>query len=281
MALFKRNNTITTPTIQLNDGNGMPVFGLGTWCLLKGSECETTVTSALGLGYRLIDTAAFYENHESVAMALQSVERESIFLTSKVWIDEMGRERIIAACDKTLRELKTDYLDLYLIHWPTSRELLHETIEGLTKLKEAKKIKSLGVSNCTINHLKNLIKAGFQISVNQVEYHPYLNQQELLDFCKDNNIVLTAYCPLARGAVNKDYIINNIAHDHGKTAVQVTFRWLLQKGMVIIPKTVSRERLIENIEIFDFELNDEEMQLIDCLNKNFRLVDPDYSDFNY
>ena len=268
-------------TIKLQSGYQMPVLGLGTW-QNTGSSCKDSIVQALSLGYRHIDTAIAYHNHSQIAEALQEtdVSREEIFITSKIWQDDLSYEGVIAQVNKILDELNIDYLDLCLIHWPNKEFDLEESFKAFSDLVKNGLIKSVGVSNFTVSHLKDAKeKSSVPISINQVEFHPYLYQKELLDFCKENNIVVTAYSPLGRGEVLEEDVIKEIASNKGKSSSQVVLRWLLQHDIIVIPKSSSYDHLKQNYEIFDFELDEEEMKKINGLNKNYRIINPSFSEF--
>lgn len=270
------------PELKMNNGLGIPLIGLGTW-KLKRKKCIEVVRKALELGYNHIDTAEVYENEKEIGEVISNFDRKKLFITSKVF-PPLSYNKIIESCENSLLKLKTDYLDLYLIHWPRKKDNL-EYIKAFKKLIEDGKIKTFGVSNFTINHLKDIIKVAeeikLKISVNQVEFHPLLYQKDLLKFCMDNNIVVTAYSPLARGKVYKNKILKKIGEKYNKTAGQISLRWLLQKNLVVIPKASSEEHLKENLDIFNFFIEKEDEIKIDNLNVNKRFVNPYFSEFNY
>ncbi|HIH37501.1 aldo/keto reductase [Candidatus Woesearchaeota archaeon] len=266
-------------TIKLSSGYSIPILGLGTW-QLKGQRCTEIVKNAIEEGYTHIDTAWIYENQEEIAPAIAEHERKKLFITSKLWRDQLSYSDVLEQCDETLSQLGIDYLDLYLIHWPNKDIPMEETFNALAKLATDGKVKSIGVSNFTITHLKKALGISkIPITMNQVEYHPYLNQEDLLAYCNDNNITLTAYSPLGRGIVLKDRVILAIAERKKKTPAQVALRWLIQKGIIVIPKTTREERLPENLLALDITLTAEEMKQIDTLNRNERIVHPGFAEF--
>ena len=268
-------------TIKLASGYEMPVLGLGTW-QLTGRKCKEAVKKALELGYRHIDTAWIYDNQEEVGNAIKEsgIKREKLFITSKVWTDNLRYEDVLEQCKETLNQLNLDYLDLYLIHWPDSDVPLEETFRAFKKLVNEKKVRSIGVSNFNIARVRETKeKSEIPVSVNQVEYHPYLNQESLLEECKKNKITLTAYSPLARGKMINDKVLKSVAERYNKTTSQIALRWLIQKGLVVIPKASSENHLKENLDIFDFELKKEEMEKINKINIRKRLVNPGFSEF--
>lgn len=267
------------PKKKLKDGNEIPVLGFGTWQIEK-EECTQAVKDALEIGYRHIDTAFAYYNESYIAPAIKSHPREKLFITTKLWRDFHDPKKVEEGCDISLKDLQTDYLDLLHIHWPEHKTML-DTLAEMVKLQEKGKVKSIGVCNATKHHISDIVEAGIPIVMNQVEFHPFLYQKELFDFCQSQNIAVTAYSPIAQGAVTKDLTIASIAKEHQKTPVQVTLRWLLQHDLVVIPKAAKKVHAKENFEIFDFELTDEEMDKIDSLNKNRRIINPDFQEFDY
>ena len=260
-------------TITLQAGE-IPILGFGTW-QLKGEQCTQAVEKALEVGYTHIDTADMYHNHEQIKEAIKDVPREQLFITTKFWMSDLDNPT--EAVKRFLNELGTDYLDLVLLHWPKTGAPMVEALKAVDAMPE---VKNVGVSNFTVTHLKEMLGKGFTPVMNQVEFHPYLYQEELLDFCKEHGIGLTAYSPLARGELLDDQTLNQIGKARGKTAGQVALRWLIQKNIVAIPKASSTEHIEENFDIFDFELNDDEMAQIDDLNQDKRIIDPDFAEFD-
>jgi diketogulonate reductase-like aldo/keto reductase len=267
-------------SVTLSNGLKMPLVGLGTWRLV-GKECTKAVSEALEIGYRHIDTAHVYENHAAIGEAIRDFPRKELFITSKVWYEQLDPDTIEKGVDRALNELETDYLDLYLIHWPDRKKPMAEVLSVMNKLVEKGKLKAAGVSNFTIHHLQDLLAKGIKPMVNQVEFHPYLYQKELLDFCKKQEIALSAYRPLAKGAFVKEPILQKIGEKHGKNACQVCLRWMVQREIPVIPKSSGKKHLEENLALFDFTLNKEEMAQIDALNRNERFCDGDWTDFDY
>jgi diketogulonate reductase-like aldo/keto reductase len=251
----------------LKDGNSIPALGLGTW-QLTGEICVRVVRRALELGYVHIDTAEIYGNQREIGRAIKGFPRSELFLTSKVWTNHLWYEEVLEACDRTLEELGTDYIDLYLIHWPNDEVPLKETLKAMRKLKEKGKVRSVGVSNFDVGHLEEaLVVEERLVVVNQIEFHPYLYPKEVHEFCKRRGIVVTAYSPLGRGRVLQDEKIRRIARKLGRTPAQICLRWAIQKGAVVIPKASSAEHLKENLEVFGWELSEEDMADLDSLNK--------------
>ncbi len=255
----------------------MPPIGLGTWNL-RGDECTKTIQIALDLGYRHIDTAFNYDNQVYVGKAVQGFDREKLFITSKVMLDQGDVEEICGTC---LKELKLDFLDLYLIHWPDRSKPLDVVLEKMEKLKKQGKIKAYGVSNFTIAHLQDCLDLKAHIFCNQVEFHPYLYQKELLDFCKKHSIELVAYRPLGKGALLNDPIVCQIAKDKERTASQILLRFLFQKQIPFVVKASSENHLKDNLSLDDFSLTKEEIIALESLNKNKRFCSQSWSDFDY
>ncbi|WP_339824325.1 aldo/keto reductase [Paenibacillus sp. FSL R7-0163] len=273
-------------TTTLHNGVNMPWLGLGVFKVEEGAELIQAIKSAIKHGYRSIDTAAIYENETGVGQAIQealqenNLSREELFVTSKVWTADMGYEETIAAYETSLAKLGLEYLDLYLIHWPVKGKY-KESWRALETLYKEGRVKAIGVSNFQIHHLEDVLKdAEIKPMVNQVELHPYLNQQELLDFCKEQGIQLEAWSPLMQGQLFDQPVLKQIAAKHDKSVAQVIVRWDLQRGIITIPKSTKEHRIIENVDVFDFNLSDEDMTLINSLNQDQRVgPDPDHFDF--
>lgn len=264
-------NQVFTDGPTLNDGVKMPWLGLGVWKTKEGEEVIQSVKSAIAAGYRMIDTAAIYGNEEGVGQAIREsgVSRDELFITTKVWNDDQGYEKTLQAFETSRKKLGLDVVDLYLVHWP-GRDKYLETWKALIHLQKEGLVRSIGVSNFQIRHLKHIIEeTGVVPVVNQVELHPLLSQKELLAYARENNIVLEAWSPLMQG--NLDHpVLAQIAEKYGKTTAQVILRWDIQNGVIVIPKSVKEHRIRENANIFDFELSAEDMAAIDGLNENKR-----------
>jgi diketogulonate reductase-like aldo/keto reductase len=261
------------PTASLTNG-AIPMLGFGTF-RLGGEDGQQAIANALEAGYRHIDTAAGYSNHDVVAAAIKNSQlaREDLFITTKIGHEQLRHDDILAGCARALQELQTDYIDLYLIHWPNPNIPLAESLPAFRKLLDDGHIRNFGVSNFTEERLQEALDLNIlPISANQVEYHPYLNDKALHAFCTQHNIVLTAYSPLALAKVNEDALLQDIGDRHGKTASQVTLRWLLQRGIVSIPKASSRAHIQSNMESFDFALTPEEFDQIDNIGRWERLA---------
>lgn len=263
---------INTATVSLNNGVNMPWVGLGVYKAESGEPTKNAVLQALKDGYRSIDTASFYDNEESVGEALResSVPREEIFLTTKVWNDEQGFEQTMEAFERSRQKLGVDVIDLYLIHWPVPGKY-KETWGAMEKLYNEGKVKAIGVSNFTEEHLENLMKeAKVTPAVNQVEYHPKNAQKGLREFCETHGIQMEAWRPLGRGDLLEDETIRQIADRHGKTPAQILIRWCLETKVVTIPKSITPERITANAQVFDFSLTAEDIQAIDGMNEDLR-----------
>lgn len=260
--------------VTLNNGLKMPQLGFGVW-QVGDEEATAAVAKALEVGYRSIDTAMIYKNEKGVgkAIAQSSVPREELFITTKVWNSDQGYENTLRAFDESLERLGLDYVDLYLIHWPTPKfDQYVETYKALEKLYHDGRVKAIGVCNFEIEHLERILNECEVVPVlNQVECHPYLAQNELKEFCAKHNIFVEAWSPLDQGGeVLQDEVIQNIAKSYSKSPAQVVLRWHLQNNTIVIPKSVTPSRIEENFQVFDFELSSDEMEQINQLNHNRR-----------
>ncbi len=264
--------------VTLHDGNTMPVLGLGMWQAGSGKQTRKAVATALEIGYRLFDTAKLYGNESDLGTAIREsgIPREEIFVMTKLWNNDQGYESGLRAFEKSRRELGLDYVDLYLIHWPVPG-LRQESWKALLKIRDEGLARSIGVSNYTIRHLEELLRATpAPPAVNQVEFHPFLYQKELLEFCVSKKIQLEAYSPLTRGHRLDHPVISQIAARHGRTPAQVLIRWSLQHGLVVIPKSIRPERIRENAAVFDFQLSPDDMKRLDSLDESSHVAwDPE------
>jgi diketogulonate reductase-like aldo/keto reductase len=261
--------------VKLNNGVEMPLLGLGTWEISEGETIIDAVRWAIGNGYRHIDTARIYGNEKGVGKGLklsleeQGINREDIFVTTKLWIDSFQYEKALKAFDRSLTKLGLDYVDLYLLHWPEPayRQEAWKALESI--LKEGK-ARSIGVSNYYIHHLDELLSGADIIpAVNQVEFTPYLYLKELKEYCNDKGIALEAYSPLTRGKKLNESKLLNIAKKYNKSSAQILIRWGLQHNVIQIPKSSNEEHIIENSKIFDFTISEDDMAILDKLNENF------------
>lgn len=251
------------------DGQEIPMIGLGTYDV-KGTEAVSLFTSAIEMGYRHVDTAQLYENESEVGTAIQqaSVPRADIFLTTKVWPTRLSKDDFLPSVEDSLRKLKTDYVDLLLIHWPNADIPLSETIPELMKAQEQGKARHIGVSNFPIALLAKAIGLGAPIIGNQVEYHPYIDQSNLKGWMDHNDLLLTAYSPLAQGRIFRDQQLIDFSKEMNKSIAQINLRWLLdQKNVMAVPKSSNAERLQANLEVFDFELPEEVTKAMNAMNE--------------
>jgi len=258
--------------ITLQDGNSMPLFGLGVWAAQSGKETYDAVLSALKTGYRHIDTAEMYGNEKDVGNAVidSGLNRDEVFVTTKLWDSGLGYDHALKAFEVSLQKMNLDYVDLYLIHWPEKGSQL-KIWRALERIKKEGRSRSIGVSNFAPRHLKELLVEGSEHpAVNQIELSPFLQQEHIYSFCQKENIHLTGYCPLSRGNRFDDPNLRRIAKEMKKSAAQVMIRWALQRGHTVIPKSVSPERIKENANVFDFNLNNEQMKILDGLEEGLR-----------
>lgn len=264
-------NLEITSTLPSNQSISVPQLGLGVW-KSRPKECLEAVKSALSLGYRHIDTAAIYGNEADVGTAIKEsgVNRSDIFLVTKLWNADQGYDTALRAIDVSLKKLGTDYVDMYLIHFPVSGKR-NESWKALEKIKSEGKAKSIGVSNFMVPHLEELLKeTGTVPAMNQVEYHPFLQDTKLKDYCIQKGILLEAYSPLAHGQKLEDPRITQLAKKYNKSNAQILIRWSLQAGHVVIPKSKNPDRIRENADVYDFVLSDSDMKDVFSWNENFR-----------
>lgn len=277
-------------TYTLSNGVNIPCVGFGTWQTPNGETAINSVLEAIKCGYRHIDTAACYGNEESIgkSIKLSGINREELFVTSKLWNTDQGYESTLNAFDKTIKDLGLDYLDLYLIHWPVVKghkedweESICETWKAFEKLYSEGKIRAIGVSNFKPHHLKVIFKnCNIKPMVNQIELHPSHNQDETVKFCRNNNILVEAWGPLSTGRIFKVKEMQDIADKYNKSIAQITLRWHIQNEILPLPKSVTPSRIKENSMIFDFELLKEDMDLIQNLKGcEGSGVDPDNINF--
>lgn len=260
--------------VTLNNGLKMPQLGFGVW-QVPDEEAAVAVSTAFKVGYTSIDTAMVYQNEAGVGKAIKesSIPREELFITTKVWNSDQGYENTLRAFDESLERLGLDYVDLYLIHWPTPQfDEYVDTYRALEKLYKDGRVKAIGVCNFEIEHLERILnECEVKPVLNQVECHPYLAQNELKEFCVKHDIFVEAWSPLDQGGeVLQDEVITQIAETKEKSPAQVALRWHLQNNTIVIPKSVTPSRIEENFHVFDFELTEEEMKQINELNRNRR-----------
>lgn len=263
-------DNLTTPTVKLNNGVEMPILGFGVFQVPDPKECERSVYDAIQTGYRLIDTAASYMNEEAVGNAIRrsGVAREELFITTKLWIQDAGYENTKKAFEKSLKKLQLDYLDLYLIHQPYGD--VHGSWRAMEELNREGKTRAIGISNFDPDRVMDLISFNEIVpAVNQIETHPFHQQIETQKFLQENNIQHESWGPFAEGKNDlfKNEVLASIGKKYNKSIAQVVVRWLTQRGVVAIPKSVRKERMEENFNVFDFQLSDEDMQLIQTLDQ--------------
>ncbi|NLC65667.1 MAG: aldo/keto reductase [Clostridium sp.] len=273
---------INVPNWKLNNGLDIPAQGYGVFRIKDGKDVYNAVLEALNAGYRLIDTAYIYDNEAGVGRAIKDsdVPREEIFVTTKVWNSDQGYDKTIKAFHDSLERMQLDYIDLYLVHWPGEDKYI-DTYKALEKLYDDGLAKSIGVCNFEIHHLENLMKNTKIVpAINQIEIHPLISQKETIKFCKDNDIQVEAWGPLMQGKQELDIKqIEDIGYKYGKTAAQVILRWHYENKVLALPKSETPSRIKENINIFDFSLTKDEVEIIDNLNQNKRLG-PDPATFD-
>lgn len=260
------------PRIALTSGTSIPQIGLGTWLNKGEEECREAVTSAVQAGYRHFDTAQIYENEQFVGSALaeSKLPREELFITTKIWNDNLWWEGFDESFEESLRKLQTDYVDLLLIHFPVTEER-RPAWHKMEEKNKAGKAKAIGVSNYTIRHLEELLREStIKPTVNQVELHVFLQQPELVQYCKDNDIVVEAYSPLAHGYGLDNSVIAAIAKKHNKTPAQILIRWCIEVGAVPLPKSTHPDRIRQNFEVFDFAFDAADLEQIKTLDRGFR-----------
>ncbi|WP_084246883.1 aldo/keto reductase [Rummeliibacillus stabekisii] len=275
-------------TVTLNNGNEMPAVGYGTFRVKDSNELSDMVVVAIKEGYRHIDTAHIYQNEESVGLGIKKaideglVTREELFVTSKVWNDGLTYEETIAAYEESLRKLGLDYLDLYIIHWPGLDENYVEVYKALEELYNNKRVKNIGVSNFHVHHLETLLsKTSVVPTVNQIEFQPKLTQVEVREYCKKRGIQVEAWSPLMNGEILNHEVLVDIAKKYNKSTAQIVLKWDLENDVITIPKSMTPSRIRENLELFDFELTQDEIDKISSLNEGFHFgPNPDEYNFN-
>ncbi len=259
--------------IRLNSGVAIPMLGLGTW-RAEGKECTQAILWAFEAGYRHIDTAAYYGNEEAVGKAIQDsgLDREEIFVTTKVWNDDHGYDNTIKACNNSLKRLNLDYIDLYLIHWPVSGRRI-ETWKALEKLLNDGKARTIGVSNFMTSHLEELLpNVEILPAINQIEFNPYQYQKGLHQYCLMKYIQLEAFAPIVRARKFDDPKLLELCKIYDKKPAQILLRWAIQHDIIVIPKSVHKDRIIENSMIFDFEISDDDMTILDGFNEDYSIL---------
>lgn len=273
-------------TIEFYNGHHMPKLGLGTFRVENDETCKEAVKHAIESGYRSIDTAKVYGNEEQVGIGIKEgleaagLSREDIFVTSKLYFEDFGRENVAQAYDTSIKKLGLDYLDLYLVHWPgTNEAVMIDTWKGMEDLYKDSEVKNIGVSNFQPEHLEALLaQVSIKPVINQVEFHPYFTQNELRKYLDAQKIYMESWSPLMNAQILNDETLIEIGKEVGKSPAQVIIRWNIQHGVIVIPKSITPSRIEENINVFDFELSEDQMNRIDQLNKDKR-VGPDPNTF--
>lgn len=263
---------MSTPDLILASGHAIPQLGLGTW-MLRGQACRAVIKEALELGYTHLDSAWMYQNQDAIGQALKEVgaDRDRLFITSKIWHSHLEYEATLGQMEEILRDLQTEYVDLLLIHHPGQGVPVERTLAAFEKIHAAGRAKSIGISNFSMEQTDRARAAtGLPICTNQVEYHLRHNREKLRRHCLAHNVVLTAHRPLAQGDLAQDEALRQVAASHGKSAAQVALKWLLQKGLIVIPKASSTAHLRDNLALFDWQLGDEELARLDRVG-----ADPD------
>lgn len=265
--------------IEFYNGNQMPMLGLGTFRVENDDTCKEAVKHAIESGYRSIDTAKVYGNEEQVGQGIKEglestgLNREDIFVTSKLFFEDFGRENVAQAYETSIQKLGLDYLDLYLVHWPgTNEAIMIDTWKGMEDLYKDNRVKNIGVSNFNPDHFEALLaQVSIKPVINQVEFHPYFTQEKLRKYLEAQNIYMESWSPFMNAQILNDETLNEIGKEVNKTAAQVIIKWNMQHNVVVIPKSVTSSRIEENIDVFDFELSAEQMKRIDDLNKDQRI----------
>ncbi|OFO13729.1 glyoxal reductase [Staphylococcus sp. HMSC068G11] len=266
-------------TVQFYNGRTMPKIGLGTYRVKDSDECRESVKHAIEQGYRSIDTAMIYSNEETVGQGIKEglkstgLSREDLFITSKLWLTDFGRQNVEEAYRQSVEKLGLDYLDLYLMHWPgTNEAVMIDSWRGMEDLYKQNQVKNIGVSNFTPEHFEALLaQVSIKPVINQVEFHPYLTQNKLRKYLEAQNIIMESWSPLMNSQILHDDVINKVANEVGKTPAQVVIRWNIQHDVVVIPKSVTPHRIEENLDVWNFELSDNQMERIDQLNQDKRI----------
>ena len=265
----------------MKSGYPIPVLGIGTW-RMTGKQCYESVRKALEIGYRHIDTAELYANEEEIGKAIRGFDRSELFITTKVWKTNYSRNEMIKACENSLKKLGTSYVDLYLLHWPNDNFSIEETMKNLAELADRGMVRSIGLSNFSAEETKEAMAVSSKpVCNNQIEFHPHLYQKDILELCEKEGIVLTAYCPVARGEVLTDETLMEISKKYNKTPAQVSLRWIVQHGAVVIPKSTKEDHLRENMDIFDWKLSQKDMKRIDEIKIFRRQVNPIFTNIPF
>ena len=270
------------------EGAEYPIVGFGSYPF-TGKICTAAVEHAAKIGYRIIDTATYYKNFDAIANALKGQDRKRFYLISKVWHHQQSPENLRNDLDQTLKQLQTDYLDAYFLHWPNSEISIEKTLAAMKALRQDKKIRHIGLSNVSANHVKRALEAGVPITWVQIEMHPHFYDPELLKYCSEHSIAVQAWAPLGRGRISEDPVLARMGKKYGKTSAQMAIKWIIQHGCVPLPGSKNEKHMLENRAVLDFMLTKEEMEEIDRMAKGgererFRKEDfgfADEFDFSY
>ena len=263
---------MTTPSIKLADGHSIPQIGLGLWGITDNDQFMETFNSATQAGYRMFDSAQYYNNEQQLGESIKksNIKRSELFVTTKIAVTNFGYKKTLSSFNESMSKLDIGYIDLLLLHFPVS-VLRKKSWQALEEIRSSGQVKSIGVSNYTIRHLKELSKYAKQMPVvNQVELHVFLQQPELIDYCKKNNIVVEAYSPLAHGQCMDDPVVTKLATKYNKSYAQIMLRFLIELGLVVIPKSVTKKRIDENINIFDFKFDETDLEELKSADRNLR-----------
>jgi len=260
----------------------IPLLWFGTW-KLTGDTCIASVSKALEVGYRHIDTADRYDNHQDIAKAIKDsgIAREELFITTKIWFDELYRQQVLDSTNRFLEELQIPYIDLLLIHWPNRQIPIEETFGAFTEIREKGLIKNFGVSNHTIHHLEDILTKGYEVTCNQVELHPTFNQKSLHDFCKSHNITLTAYSPLGMGEELQHPTVIELSQKYSVSPAQVILNWINARGIVAIPKSSKPENIEDNFKSQNWKMEPDDIVKMNNIEQKPRLLTTDWQDFDY
>ncbi len=269
-------------TFRLTDGVNIPALGFGTW-ELTGADCSIGVASALEIGYRHIDTADRYGNHHEVGQAIKNsgIAREELFITTKVWHSDLEHPKVLESVDRFLSELQIPYIDLLLVHWPNHLISIDETFSAMAELQAKGTIRAYGVSNFTIHHIEDVMAKGCQIVNNQVELHPSFNQMELKNYCDSKNILVTAYSPLGRGAELQNPTVVELSQKYGVSPAQVILNWIVSRGIVAIPKSKTPERIKDNFNSLNWQMEPQDIDKMNAIPQSDRLLVTDWQEFDY
>jgi diketogulonate reductase-like aldo/keto reductase len=270
---------MTVPSATLSTGEIIPLVGAGTWNI-DGDTVRDSVRAALDAGYTHVDTAEGYANETEIGDVLADVDREDVFLTSKVLPSNLNYESVIDSCEASLNRLGTDHLDLYLVHWPNPAISIRETLDAMKKLRDRGKIRNVGVSNFTTYQLSATQHVSdVPIAVNQIEFHPWLQRPELVEYCRETGVVVEAAAPLARGEILADDTVRKLANKYDRTPAQIVLRWAVEKDVVVLPKSTSTDHIEENVALFDWELDESDRQRLDALDRDSPIYDTGIRDW--